>query len=270
MTAQGRNRPGHPLRAALRESPLRPVVVSLRHRGLAADDFFVASYPRSGNTWLRFVLADLLNDGPVDFEQVEEIIPAVGAHRRAKPVGTRGGRLIKTHEPHRRAYSRGVYLVRDVRDVLVSQYRVYREDPNDLSEFDEFVARFSTPAGSLFGSWTAHVRSWRDAVEAVPALRMYRFEDLRLDPVAGIGEIAVSAGLDVTPERIQAALDRNTAADMRRKEQENLDFLESRFGRLSTGVREGISGRWTELLSARHLAQLDTELGLNRELGYDD
>ena len=50
----------HRVKGVLRRSPaLRSAVVYEHHRGLRAEDIFIASYPRSGNTWIRFVLADL-------------------------------------------------------------------------------------------------------------------------------------------------------------------------------------------------------------------
>src|SRR5690349_14565733 len=92
------------LRERLQASPVRRLVVARRHAGLTRRDAFVASYPRSGNTWLRFVLADLASGAPVGFETVERIVPTVGHHATAPALTAAGGRLIKTHEPHRAAY----------------------------------------------------------------------------------------------------------------------------------------------------------------------
>jgi hypothetical protein len=256
-------------RDALRRSgTLRRVVVAVRHRGLGPADFFVASFPRSGNTWLRFVLADLATGAPVDFEHVERAIPSVGYHREAPALAPGGGRLIKTHEAHRAEYRRGVYLVRDVRDVLVSWYRATRDDPDDLSQLDAVVAGFMTPSASPYGCWTDHVTSWLAAARSSGGIRVFRFEDLRGDPEGTMTEIAALVGLDTSPERVREALARNTAADMARREAENLEFLRRSFGRMSTGVRGGATGRWRDLLTERHLRTLAPALELNSELGY--
>src|SRR5690349_7136880 len=42
------------------KSRLRAPFVWLRHRGLDPQDTFVASYPRSGSTWLCFLLFEIL------------------------------------------------------------------------------------------------------------------------------------------------------------------------------------------------------------------
>ncbi|HKS75489.1 MAG TPA: hypothetical protein VJQ82_19930, partial [Terriglobales bacterium] len=48
------------IRYGVAKSKLRAPLVWLRHRGLGPRDTFVASYPRSGSTWLRFQLFELL------------------------------------------------------------------------------------------------------------------------------------------------------------------------------------------------------------------
>src|SRR5581483_2273754 len=167
-----------PIRDALRRSRvLRSAVVAARHRGLRRDDIYIASYPRSGNTWIRFLLADLITGEQADFESIDTLIPSVGNHRTAIGIST-GRRLIKTHEPHRAAYVTGIYLVRDVRDVLISWYRVTRTDPDDVSDLDAFVADFLTDRASPYGAWTDHVRSWQHARDHGLPIAVYRFEDL--------------------------------------------------------------------------------------------
>ena len=46
----------------------------------------------------------------------------MGTHRPMKPVLPNGGRLIKTHEQYRSQYKRAIYLMRDLRDVMLSNW----------------------------------------------------------------------------------------------------------------------------------------------------
>jgi hypothetical protein len=49
-------------------------------RGLTvfSDDVFLVSYPRSGNTWTRFLLGNLIyQDEPVTFANIESRIPEI-------------------------------------------------------------------------------------------------------------------------------------------------------------------------------------------------
>ena len=96
---------------------LRVPLIWFRNRGLDANDVFIASYPRGGSTWTRFVLYELLSGESSSFDNVNRGIPEIGIHWHAKPLLPGEGRLIKTHEPYRSEYRRAIYLVRDMREL---------------------------------------------------------------------------------------------------------------------------------------------------------
>src|SRR5437016_13287787 len=85
------------------------------------DDVFIVSYPRSGNTWTRFLIGNLLyQDDPVTFSNIERRIPEIYFNpdhvlrRLSRP------RILKSHECFQPRYKRIIYIVRDPRDVCVS------------------------------------------------------------------------------------------------------------------------------------------------------
>jgi len=106
-----------------KSKPLRAPVVALRHLGLREHDVFLACYPRSGSTWLRFILAELLTETPAEFKTVNAQIPYVGRHPNAPPSLPGKGRLIGTHELRLPPGKRAIYLIRDPRDVAPSYYQ---------------------------------------------------------------------------------------------------------------------------------------------------
>lgn len=251
----------------LRGAPyLRAAVLARRHRDLLPDDVFLASFPRSGNTWLRFVLADLATGDRADYERIEQLVPAVGRHAGAPPLAA-GSRLIKTHEPYRTEYRRAIYLVRDVRDVVISWYRTTRHDRDDFSAFDAFVERFAADGASPYGRWTDHVRSWLRASERAPDILVLRYEDLQADPVARFGEIAAFAGLPRDRARLQEAQERNAIGEMQGLQAENAEYLQRAFGYRNRDT-SGTAGGRRHQLKEHHLRVLHAELALNRELGY--
>ena len=71
------------LRHNASKTSVRNPFILLRHFGIASADMFVSSYPRSGNTWLRFLLYEILTGQPADFRLVNLVIPGVGQHRSA-------------------------------------------------------------------------------------------------------------------------------------------------------------------------------------------
>lgn len=259
----------HRVRGVLRRShALRNVAIAVRHHGLVDDDVFLASYPRSGNTWIRFLLTDLTTGEAPGFPQVDRLIPRVGLHAEA-PALAAGHRLIKTHEPHRNEYRRAVYLIRDVRDVLVSWYGVNRFDPQDMSQFDAFVQDFVSERASPYGCWQRHVSGWLRAREEGAEILVCRFEDLRADPGRTLRQIARFAGLAPSDQEIERALARNSARSMRELEQANVEYLRRAIGYRSSGMR-GVEGAWRGVLTERHLRVMRPMLALNAELGYAD
>jgi hypothetical protein len=94
------------IRHSIVKTAIRRPLVWMRHRGFRPADCFVASYPRSGSTWLCFLLAEILTRNESQFGTVNELIPQVGDHRNAKPILPTGGKVIKTHEPYRREYQK--------------------------------------------------------------------------------------------------------------------------------------------------------------------
>src|SRR5580700_8773051 len=97
-------------------------LIWLRHRGLDPRDVFLTSYPRSGQHWTRFQLFEILTKRSADFDTLDSTIPKVGEHSKAPSILPGGGRLIQTHQLWRREYKRAILLVRDVRDVVLSDY----------------------------------------------------------------------------------------------------------------------------------------------------
>ena len=53
-----------------------------RNFAVYPDDTFVVSYPRSGNTWTRFLIANLMHpEKEVSFKNIESLIPDCSSTR---------------------------------------------------------------------------------------------------------------------------------------------------------------------------------------------
>src|SRR2546423_8987477 len=64
------------------------------------SDVFVVSYPRSGSTWMRFMLANALRpEQETTFANVDELLPSIYLHpdRRLRPRSS--PRILHSHEP---------------------------------------------------------------------------------------------------------------------------------------------------------------------------
>jgi hypothetical protein len=241
------------IRHNLTKAPvIRPVLSWLYHRALAPDDIFIASYPRAGSTWFRFLLYELLTGEKTSFGMVNRAIPGVGHHFSA-PKLVAGARLIQTHEPYRRAYGRAIYLVRDVRDVVISEYHFQQLWRVYDGTFAAFVADFLAGSVNRYGTWANHTNTWLDAHDAAPdRILMIRFSELRHDTRAVLERSLDFLGLSGGDEAIDQAIANNQADRMRAKEGE-LKFTasEQRF------VRQGKVGGWQQTLSAEQVERIE-------------
>ncbi|MGH2993225.1 MAG: sulfotransferase domain-containing protein [Solirubrobacterales bacterium] len=250
---------------------VRLPAVALRHRAISPRDVFVLSYPRSGNTWVRFMLAHLVLGREPSFDDVFSHIPPVGRHRGAPGVLPDGGRLIKSHErpapPHGSSYRRVVYLVRDGREVAVSYYDWYLRKGLYEGPFEGFLRLFLAGRLDGFGAWHEHVRSWLTSAPArANALLVVRYEDLLVRPTENLGRIAEFVGLDATPEQLEDALvsrEQVEAALLARGPQARREWGEAR------GIARGSSREWSRISTPQDRELFQSAAGdVLAELGY--
>lgn len=187
-----------------------------------ADDVFVLSYPRSGNTWTRFLLASLLSArDDVSFLNIEKRIPDIYVNPELRLRLMRRPRILKSHERFDARYRRIIYLVRDPRDVLVSfyNYQIMMNRLSDQHSVADYTTRFLA-GGVPFGSWEDHVQGWLTPWEGHDDFLLVRYEDLCREPVSQLKGIASFLGLARDQAALEAAVARCTADAMRKLEVE--------------------------------------------------
>ena len=247
----------------------RVPLIWFRNRGLDPSDVFLASYPRSGSTWTRFVLYEILTAESSSFDNVNRGIPEIGIHWLAKPLLRENGRLIKTHEQYRKEYRRAIYLVRDMRDVIFSQYSREKELGILYDDFDSYLAKFLQGRISGFGAWQKHVESWLNCpLSATGDLLVLRFEDMRRETESVIRQMLEFLGVHVDREEVQSAIENNSLDRMRIKETQSVKLQQSK-GEEGRFVRKGSVGGWREKLTEAQLRLIDDYAGEGlRIMGY--
>jgi len=280
------------VRAKAARSKVRVPMVWSWHLGLKPQDAFLASFPRSGSTWLRFMLYEILSGEDAGFLKIEDRLPEIHRHRGSQPILPGGGRLIKTHENYRIDYKRAVLLVRDVRDVFFSVYAGYvalgLAPILSKGDVDSFLKTFLEGEAVHTGSWQEHTRSWLESPLAKNGnLMVIRYEDLRRNPEELVGQLLQFVGVTPDVRSIRRAIENNTLQQMRAKEDnakkagEHSILLGNRTGadEVSGFVRKGAVGGWRDKLTdaqvkvfeqyaGNTLAALGYEPGLVRETVY--
>jgi estrone sulfotransferase len=257
------------------KSGLRAPLTRVRHWGLDRNDAFIASYPRSGNTWLRFVLFDILVSGQASgFDEVNHIIPDVGLHKPAIPLLPGSGRLIKTHEPFQKEYRKAIYLVRDARDVALSEFAYQKALGWIPDDFDSFLQQFVRGEVNPFSAWHKHVPDWMDSKLArTPELLLIKFEEMRRNTEDTVVQVLDFLGVDVDRRVVTEAIANNTLKKMQEKEQKSPQLSntapnpngseESRF------IRTGSVAGWRNRLSPEQIRLIEDKAGpVLERMGY--
>ncbi|NNF44172.1 MAG: hypothetical protein HKN62_14230 [Phycisphaerales bacterium] len=244
---------------ALKSRWLRAPLTWWRERGVTPADVVVASYPRSGNTWVRFLLYDLLTGDEPQFRAVGHGVPEIGRHRDTEAaVLADGGRILKTHEPYRPAYRRAVYVVRDPRDVVVSEYWYQRWRNLYEGPLDAFVDRFLRGRVNTLVRWDRHVTGYLDASID---LHLVRYAALHEDGERTLADLCRFLGLETTPAEHRRALERSAFERMRAKE----DRMRRRSPTSRIGdrrmIRRGRAGGWREELDPADAERIETAFG---------
>lgn len=240
------------------------------------DDTFIVSYPRSGNTWTRFLIANLLHpDLDVGFANIENLVPDTAAlsSRRLKRMPR--PRILKSHQYFDPRYPKVLYIVRDPRDVALSYYQFHRKYKfiRDDYPIEQFVADFV--GGRLisadWGTWAENVASWYYARRGNPNFLVLRYEDLKSDTERELSRIARFLSVEPKPDLLRRALAQSSAERMRelekkqrdqwvgtRKHRDDIPFV----GRASAGV-------WQENLPPASVSLIESAWGeLMVALGY--
>lgn len=266
---------------------------------------FVASYPRSGNTFARILLAAY--HGVEDLDRLEEALPAdtSAALWRSAPeqeVSARNNRLLrgavlaeyrrrnptllpfrglKTHTANLRAFGapafeflpedRIIHLVRDPRDVLLSNADFNDHDIERsiqvMTSSGAAVASGGVGSVEVRGSWRENVESWLKP-EICPAL-LIRYEDLLADTASWLRRMIEFIGLPLSEARLERAVERSQFSRLQRQEREQ-GFSEAP-AKTTSGrfFREGKSGQWRAVLTAEQIARVTAHGGeIMARLGY--
>jgi len=246
------------------------------------DDVFLVSYPRSGNTWTRFLISNLIyQDEPTTFVNIESRIPEIYFNPDHKMRALQRPRILKSHECFQPHYKRVIYIVRDPRDVAVSFYHHNVKAGNipDSYPMDDFIPRFiEAEFDSRWGCWQESVISWLTLREGQPTFLMLRYEDLKTDPQGQLLRVAdflrqcAFRPIDAGPEKLQRAVDLSTPERMRalEREQGNQWVLTQKTRHDKPFVRSAKSGGWKSTLSAQAISQIESAWGATmHKLGYD-
>ena len=237
------------------------------------DDIFLVSFPKSGNTWTRFLIANLRFPGePATFQNINRLLPDTTATPKREFDRMPRPRIIKSHECFDPRYPRVINVVRDPRDVVVSQYHYHRKIRKiaDDSPIEKFVTRFLAGETCPHGSWGQNIATWLYTSEGSPRYLQLRYEDLIADTPRELAKVASFLNLPTSPELMAQAVERSSADRMRQLEKQQDHGLYRNSRKDMTFVRAAGSGGWRKDLPMEQAARIESAWGaLMHHLGYE-
>jgi hypothetical protein len=240
------------------------------------DDRFLVSYPRSGNTWTRFLIANLLfQDREVSFLNIDHLIPDVININRRQLARVQRPRLIKSHEYFDPRYKRVIYIVRDPRDVVTSYYYFLLKQGfiADGYPFDTFIRRFvEGDVDPEFASWGENVVSWVASRGGQSGFLLLKYEDIKVNPVQELAKVGDFLGIPHDSANLTRAVKLSSADRMRELEQRDEDqWIGTRAKRKDIRfVRTAITGGWRSSLSEDNVARIENAWApIMKTLGYE-
>jgi hypothetical protein len=261
---------------------------------------WLASYPKSGNTWMRAFLHNLLRDPPegYDINKITDFSFSDSTIHIFKPFLTKpwtewtvgdiantrwqaqryvcmrqlDDSFVKTHNalieymgkpiiyPEFTAGS--IYIIRNPLDVVISLAHHYAVD------MDEAVEIINRPDNGTRNTdqmvYEIH-RSWELHVaswtmHAVPGMLTVRYEDMLEKPRQTFGKVAKFLGLKPTPDRLMRAI-KNSSFEKLRGQEDKSGFQE-RPPKAEKFFRAGKAGQWKNVLTQD---QVDRIVAVNKE-----
>jgi hypothetical protein len=190
---------------------------------------WLASYPRSGNTFFRNILHDCYSISSSTFDTQIEF---------RKYVDYESFDVVKTHElfellpPHLKDIPK-VYILRDGRDAIVSQaYQMINYKKSTLAPYLLMIDMILSKDNSHYGGWSSNVESWSRVSDVI-----IKFEDLILKPIDEVSRIKDIYNLP-NPE-----LDNIPSFQSQKNDGAKYGNPENKFQHF---FRKGIPGSWRE------------------------
>ena len=226
----------------------------------------LASTPKSGNTWIRFIFANIISlqevdGGVINYHKLEEMLPDEAWQKAMRKtwIFKTIPCIVKTHKPYKKIYDNfnKFFVYRNPLDTLISQYcyiTTRTGDPVTENSYKKWrgvenirlVAeewRKRGPGGYMrhtlgLDRWCNHYKSWINNCDVSCS-----YEELKSAPMITLKTVLDNLSLQIDDEVLEEAIKRSNIKKVQALEDE---FGKSpRMAQLSTRfARKGTIGQW--------------------------
>lgn len=215
----------------------------------------LVSFPKSGNTWMRFLLANIFKrdeNEEINFTNINEFSPTsinqdIAAFS-CKSIDN-APIFIKEHanynDMEEYEYSKAIYIYRNGLDTLKSYWHFTdAQSPGLYKNIDQFSKYY----WAYCGHWGDHIESWlfNSAQKKKLKVLPVKYEDLRNNTFTVMERILTFLNLEIEPEIIKKAIENSDSKKMKNMDGSQ-DFMKSKRKNFHF-VRNAKSGEAAETL----------------------
>lgn len=261
------NKLSYRLKKLVRLHKRQRILQSIQHE----CDMFLVSFPKSGNSWVRFLFANYLNakEESVDFINLHTFIPdshlpkqlEILANKEFKKLPVR---IVKSHDQYFSYFKnkKVIYVVREGKSALNSYYH-YLNARRTVALTKEELLAAKHPE---IQSWPKHLSSWKRKRQNI---LIVKYEDLRTNTISEFRKMLVFSGLKVDEYKLSLAVELSSFENMKKIELKGY-FTKSRInqGKNTEFVRQGSTKLVDSVFSDEELIRFEKESVKTYEL-YD-
>ncbi len=232
-------------------------------------DICFTGYPKSGSTWLSYILLLLTKNGetPSD-ETLRSCLHWVASsftypRSRDELEALPSPRIFKSHMPYHMAVGgnpvenpcKYIYVARNPKDVCVSYFRFESDKSwagNYNGPWEHWLEMFLNGKVQR-GDWFDHALSWWEHRDADNIL-FIRYEDLREDFDGAVTRIAEFLEYPLSRELLQTIREKTSFQAMKQDEFSDLHEIEE----LGKFFRRGQVGSWKDVFTEKQAEHFDT------------
>lgn len=264
--------PVYPFLYRLLECHRRRPDKRLFRRHLRPTDVFLVGHPKSGNTWVAYMFANIIfadSSNEVTLANVGNYIPAIHGHdTRIKEYSKLPDpRVFRNENPvYPRLYPKAIYLVRDPRAVLVSYYHMYLTLFNDYSMtlkafVEEYLSQGCIRRWEVVPRWDEQVMMWLHRAKYNKNIIIVRYEDMVRKRSNSLERIVGFANIPCNTERLKLAGKRGSFDAMRAdEEQHGAESYLGDAGKRGRFVRQGKIDGWKDEMEGSVVDAVEREL----------
>lgn len=206
---------------------------------ITKNEYFLASFPKSGNTWVRFLIANMYNGlkkafNEIDFHNIHDIIPELG--NNISPYYKEFPQVYKTHSKFQDELSNVILIIRNPWDTMYSYYHYLNGERQIEITLNEVIQNPVYGISALVEHTQSYTLGCRN-------LLVVQYENILQNTRFEINRIFNFFHLNVAEDLMIEAIENSTFRKLRNIEMEkgrkygNPEFMFTRSGHQGEGLQ---------------------------------